>query len=114
VGRRDQKILGVLGSQRGAQNDYRAEAQPTIGNHRKDKREVARQTRDPNSLRRHLFGELELTLTVGVHRRVSRRQVELAGIDLSDVGEKVGGGVAILGNQIVERAQQGVVAQVRQ
>jgi hypothetical protein len=97
----------------GRQQDHVGEVEAAAGNQVKDRREPSRQACDPDRLEGGLFGELQIADTVGRHRRVGRRQVELAGVDFGDVGEQVGGGATSLAGVGGGAVQQGGIGEVR-
>src|SRR5689334_16163273 len=88
--------------------------QPTIGYGLEDVREPPRHPCGLDPLVGRILRQVQLVDTVGEHRRVRRRQVELARVELGEVGEERGGGAAILGDQREQVMTQLGIAEVRE
>jgi hypothetical protein len=112
VGRGGQELLGVLRGEMGRQQDHRAQVQAPLRHGRQDGREPPGGARRVDALEGPLLGEPQLAHAVRIHRRIRRRQVELASIDLGDVSEDLGGGGAIPGDQHSQITKQGLIAEM--
>ena len=108
------QVGGVLGRQVGSEPAYGGQVEPPVRHGLEDDRELARCPGRPDPLVGGVLGQVEHLDAVGVHRGTSRGQVEPPGIELGDVGEHAGGGLAFLRNRGGQIAQQLGVAQMRQ
>jgi len=84
---------------RRAGRDHREAVFRLIDDAIEDHRKLARLARRGEPAIRRVLRQPQFLLAVGAHARVSRRQVELARIDLGDVGEHRGSRAALLCDQ---------------
>ena len=114
MGGSSQQLGTVLRRQVESQHHDRAQVQAAVGHSAKDRRETARCPCGVDTLERRLFGELELMDAVREHRRMRRRRVELAGVELSNMREQICRAGAIERHGRSEVASQGRVGNLGQ
>ena len=83
------------------------------GGHRlEDGGEPSRRPRGEGPPVCRLLAQVQRPLAVGEQRGVGERQVDLAGVDLGQVGQQVGGGGAFLPGMSLRIGEQGLVGEM--
>jgi len=90
-----QELLVVFHRQVGSQKADRRQAEQTLGQHRHDRRKQTCRARALDPIVGSIFGEAEHRPAIREHRLVSRAFVEPTGIELGQVHDERGGGLAL-------------------
>jgi hypothetical protein len=105
-----QQLADVLRRQVRGQGHHAAQMQPALGHGVEDRGIPPGRAGGVDAPERGLLGQVQHVDAVEEHRRIAGGHVELAGIDLGDAGEEVGGGGAFARGHVSQSAQQVLVA----
>jgi len=108
---RDQLVC-IRRAQVRAEEHDRGQVQAPVRHGGEQRREFACRAGGAQAPQRRVLGEPKLARAPGQHRIVRGGQVELAGVDLGDMGEQFGQRGAIASDDGCQVAQQDVVGQV--